>query len=430
MSKLLAKFKSIKSEFVKNVLVVITGTAVSQIIALAVTPILTRSYSPKDFGVLLIYMSILTIVGSISTGKYERVILLLKSEIEIKRIVLICFLTSIGISLILLLILMTCKWAIIKYLSFEDSLYNWLFSIPFLLVIYSLNIVFSTLLNYQKKYKTLSMAKVIKTLSSIIVSLSCIFFLKDARGLILGEISGYTFSLVFVFYSNSNFLTLKKNVLDGLKKIAIRYKEFPIYNIPSDFINITSAQMPAFFLTTYFGTGVTGFYSLMKRVLDAPVNLLSTSILEIFRQKAAQQYIENGNCKSLFIKTSRSLFLISIIPFILLFLFSPQIFSFLFGKEWAIAGQYSRIFSVYYCFKFISSPLSYMFYIAEKQKIDFLLHLYVFCSVIITLNLPKFINIDEITLLWIYSINFVLIYSTYFVLSYKFSCGKPIKKLF
>lgn len=424
MSNILRKIKSLKTEFVRNVLLVMTGTAISQIIGLIVTPLLTRNYLPEHFGVLLVYLSILTIVGTISTGKYERAILLLKSEKNISKIIIICFFISLFVSLILFIILLTCKNLIVKYLSFDLLLYNWLFTLPVLLVFYSMNVVFSMVLNYQGKFKALSTAKIIKTLSSIVVSLTCIFFLNDARGLILGEFSGYTFSMLFVCFLNKNYFLLNNGSLYGLSKLAKRYKAFPLFNIPSDFMNITSSQMPAFFLTSYFGTGVTGFYSLMKRVLDAPVSLLSTSVLEVFRQKAAAQYIKYGNCKSLFVKTARSLAIISILPFLFIFLYAPQLFAFVFGDEWSVAGEYARIFSMYYYFKFISSPLTYMFYIAEKQKIDFILHLYIFCSVILILNLPRIISLNEIITFWIYSTNYVIVYIIYFILSYKLAEGK------
>ncbi|WP_299548832.1 oligosaccharide flippase family protein [Seonamhaeicola sp.] len=426
MNRILEKIKLLKSEFVRNVLLVMTGTAISQGIGLIMTPILTRNYSPEHFGVLLVYMSILTIVGTISTGKYERAILLTKTEKDISKIVFLCFFISLGVSFVLFIALLTCSNLIVNYLSFELSLYNWLYTLPILLIVYSLYVVFSMVLNYQKKFKALSTAKIVKTISSISVSLACIFFLKDARGLILGEFSGYTLSMLFVYCSNKNNLVFNTIGVKEIKEIAVRYKDFPRFNIPSDFMNMTSSQMPAFFLTTYFGAGVTGFYSLMKRVLDAPVGLLSTSVLEVFRQKAAAQYMEQGNCKYLFVKTAKSLGIISVIPFTLIFLFAPQLFAFIFGSEWEIAGEYSRIFSMYYYFKFVSSPLTYMFYIAEKQKIDFILHLYIFCSVILILNLPRFFDLNEANTLWIYSINYVIVYSFYFIFSYRLACGKEI----
>ena len=421
MNKILEKINSLKTEFVKNVLLVMTGTAISQAITLAVTPILTRNYSPEDFGVLLIYMSILTIVGTVSTGKYEKAILILKDEKAIKSIVFISLVISSLVSFLLFLVILFGKQFIIDTFSLKESLYNWSFTLPFLLIIYSEYIVLKVVLNYQKRFKKLSIARVIKTTSSILVSLFCIFFLKDARGLILGEIVGISMAFLYVFIFELNFFAFDKKDITDSKITAKKYKTFPIYSIPSDFMNMASFQMPAFFLTTYFGAGVTGFYSLMKRVLDAPLGLFSSSILEVFRQKAAEQYLEKGNCKKLFVKTAKNLAILSVIPFIALFFFAPKLFSFVFGEQWLIAGQFARILSLYYYFKFISSPLSYMFYIVEKLSINFVLQLYLLITTILILNLPRFIEITEFNLLGIYALNLVFFYIVMFLFSFHFS---------
>lgn len=213
----------------------------------------------------------------------------------------------------------------------------------------------------------------------------------------------------------------QNKITSQFSAVASRYKDFPLYNIPSDLLNNSSAQVPVFFLTPIYGVQATGQYSLMKRMLDAPVTLLSSSILEVFRQKASEQYIAFGDCRELFVKTARNLALISIVPFSVLMIFGTDIFAFIFGEEWREAGKFAGIFAVYYFFKFVSSPLSYMFYIAEKQKMDFLLHIYMFVSSLVIFYLPKLYSVSITETLWIYSINFVIIYLTYFILSYKYS---------
>lgn len=414
---------NLKSEFVKNVATVMTGTALSQIVALAITPILTRSYSPEDFGFLVVYMSILTITGTLSTGKFERAILLVTEKSTIVKIVFLSSVISILVSLSLFLFLLGLKGFLVSALDIENQFYNWLYTLPILIIIYSAYTVFNVILNYQKRFKQLATAKVIKTISSIVISLSCIFFLKDARGLVLGEFSGYLVACIFVVSSNGTFLDFSLNTRKNSLMVAKRFKDFPLFNIPSDFMNMTSNQMPVFFLTNYLGPGIAGLYSLMKRVLDAPVNLFSTSILEVFRQKASEQYLERGECKVLFIRTAKNLVAIAVVPFTILFVFAPQLFAFIFGEEWYKAGEYARIFSVFYFFKFISSPLTYMFFIAEKQKMNFFIHLYIFCSSLFILNLPRLITLNDKQMLWAYCFNFVIVYLFYFLISYKLSSG-------
>lgn len=399
-----------------------TGTAVSQLIAMAVTPILTRNYTPEDFGYYTTFIAIYTVLCSFATGKYERVILLSKDKNDIVVVSTLGMTISGFFSIFLLAIIYISSLVFdMSILGIDSLLENWLYLIPIFLIIYAVNLIFLTYLNYQKNFKEISKSRVIKTFVSISVSLICIFFMKNMGGLILGELMGLFFSTIYLYPKLKFLFKFEKKITSQFSTFASRYRNFPLYNIPSDLLNNSSAQIPVFFLTPVYGVQATGQYSLMKRMLDAPVTLLSSSILEVFRQKASEQYIAFGDCRELFVKTAKNLALISIIPFSLLIIFGTDIFAFIFGEEWRDAGKFAGIFSVYYFFKFVSSPLSYMFYIAEKQKMDFLLHIYMFISSLLIFYLPKIYSVSITETLWIYSINFVLIYLTYFLLSYKYS---------
>lgn len=418
--RIIDKYKG--SEFIKNVAVVMTGTAVSQLIAIAVTPILTRNYTPEDFGYYTTFIAIYTVLCSFATGKYERVILLSKNENDIVVVSSLGMAISIFFStFLIILIYLSSLFFDLNSWGIDSLLMKWLYLIPFLLIIYAVNLIFLTFLNYKKNFKEISKSRVIKTFVSISVSLICIFFLKNMGGLILGELLGLLFSTIYLFPKLKFLFQFQNKITSQFSTVASRYKDFPLYNIPSDLLNNSSAQVPVFFLTPIYGVQATGQYSLMKRMLDAPVTLLSSSILEVFRQKASEQYIAFGDCRELFVKTARNLALISIVPFSVLMIFGTDIFAFIFGEEWREAGKFAGIFAVYYFFKFVSSPLSYMFYIAEKQKMDFLLHIYMFVSSLVIFYLPKLYSVSITETLWIYSINFVIIYLTYFILSYKYS---------
>lgn len=73
------KFKP-KSEFSRNVLTLMTGTTITQAIPIAISPILTRIYTPEDFGIFALYMSVVSIVSVVATGCYELAIMLPKKD--------------------------------------------------------------------------------------------------------------------------------------------------------------------------------------------------------------------------------------------------------------------------------------------------------------------------------------------------------------
>lgn len=424
IKKIINKFQ--KSESLRSIAIVISGTAISQLIAVSVTPILTRSYNPTDFGYFTTFIAFYTILSSFVTGKYERVILLADNEEDIKVITTLTLVVSILLSILVLgLIYISSIFFDLSSIGIDYHLIKWLYLMPVFLILFSINLIYLNYLNYQKNYKEISKSKIIKTLVAVSVSLLSIYFLNNMGGLILGELAGLFFSTFYLFPKYKFLFSFDSKITSRFYSIASRYKNFPLYNIPSDILNSSSSQLPVFFLSSIYGVSSTGQYSLMKRVLDAPITLFSSSILEVFRQKAAEQFRNTGDCRELFIKTAKNLTLISILPFLFLMIFGKELFSLVFGNEWIDAGKYACIFSVYYFFKFISSPLSYIIFIAEKQKLDFFIHVYMFISSFLIFTFSELSNILIEDTLWIYTINFVVIYLLYFFLSYKYSKREP-----
>ena len=93
-----------KSEFSRNVLTLMTGTTIAQAIPIAISPILTRIYTPEDFGLFAIFIAITSIFGSMANGRYELAIMLPTKDEDAINIFALGFIISTFISLVLLLL--------------------------------------------------------------------------------------------------------------------------------------------------------------------------------------------------------------------------------------------------------------------------------------------------------------------------------------
>jgi O-antigen/teichoic acid export membrane protein len=69
-----------KSNFTKHVLILVSGTVIAQAISILVTPILTRLYTPEEFGLFAIFVAISSVLGSIANGRFELALLLPKVD--------------------------------------------------------------------------------------------------------------------------------------------------------------------------------------------------------------------------------------------------------------------------------------------------------------------------------------------------------------
>ena len=218
-------FKKIipQSEFVRNTLAMMTGTTIAQAIPIALTPILTRIYTPEDFGIFALYMSIATLVAVCSTGRYELAIMLPEKDTEAINIVVLSIVISFAVSLFSLILIVLFNNEFTTVLGNED-IKDWLYFIPITTLITGLYQSLNYWSNRKKKYKRLAINRVVKTSTTVSVKLGMGLNGLTSQGLIFGSIFGdvvATYILGRSIWKEDKFMFLKsqrKTMLDLMKK--------------------------------------------------------------------------------------------------------------------------------------------------------------------------------------------------------------------
>lgn len=357
--------------FAANVITLMTGIAIAQAILIVSSPILTRVYTPEQFGVFASYMAVTSIISTIANGRYELAILLPKKDEEAINIVAL----SLGIAV--LVSLMTWVSVLIFNDSFDQFLgtnkvNNWLYLIPISVLILGIYQVFNYWLNRKLEYKRISSSRI---LQSVVVSgISLGFGLFDSlnNGLILGYLIGQGVATITlgwqIWKADKDYLNYIS--ANSIKTQAKRYINFPKYLIFAHLLNTSSAQIPVILINSLFSSEIAGFFSISIRTIGLPMAIIARSIGDVFRQQAAIDFASSGQCYEIYIKTFKQLLSISVLPFLILMLFAKNLFGFVFGENWLVAGEYAQILSIPFFLQFISSPLSVMFIIAEKPRLD------------------------------------------------------------
>ena len=161
-----------------------------------------------------------------------------------------------------------------------------------------------------------------------------------------------------------------------------------------------------------------------NRLFSLPISFITSSISEVFRQKASKQYNEEGSCRALLVKTTLTLFSVSIIPFTVCMLFAPDIFAFAFGEKWRPAGDYARLIGVLFFFKTVVSPISYVIYIARKFYVSLTMDIILLVLSISAVFIGIYaFNSVEMGILF-YSLSYTLWYFFTFYFSYKYSVNR------
>jgi len=410
-----------KSEFSRNVLTLMTGTTIAQAIPIAISPILTRIYTPEDFGLFALYMATVSIISVIATGRYEMAIMLPREDEDVKSIVKLILILLSTVSAFVFLIVYTLNQEITALFE-NKEISNWLYFLPLSIFLVGLYQVFNYLLIRKKSFKRLAKNKVIVSSSNASAQLAIGLSSASPFGLLFGNLIGYIISIFFIIKSR---IINKYFYLKGLpiRKVASEYKNFPKFDVPSVLLNVIANQIPLFALGKYFGIGVLGYYSLMYKVLMMPISLLSNTILDVFKQRATEDYNKYGNCKNIYVKTLKKLVLLGIIPFSILGLFAADIFSFVFGEQWKVAGEFAQIMTPMFFLNFVVNPLSYTFFIVQKQNINMIGQFTLLCLTLVAIYFGIKLH-DEYMIVIAFSISYSIIYFIYILISYHFAKGK------
>ena len=412
-----------KGEFGRNVLVMFGGTTLAQIISILSAPILTRLYSPAAFGMYALFLAITTMMINIASAKYEMAIILPeKDEDGIGLLALSCLL-ALGLSLLLMVVVVGFGGQIAKLLG-NPAIAPWLYFVPIMVFLGGTYNALNYWNNRRKQYKRLAANRVLRTASGSAANLG--MGLKNVEGgLILGAIAGQaitTFMFSWRVWREDKALLLT-TTWRSTRQNAIRYKNFPKFLVPSGLVESAASQLPAILISSFFGIATLGFFSLALRMVGLPMGLIAESIRDVFRQKASEDYAKHGNCTTIFNQTFRRLLILSVLPFGAIIFFGPLLFQFVFGPQWRVAGEFSQIMAVTFFLRFVSSPLSSMFYIAEKQKWDLVIQSTLFVIIVVSLVGLSRLGAGAKMAVAAYSAIYSVKYLLELYLSYRFSQG-------
>lgn len=399
----------------------LSASIIASIIPIATAPISARIFLAKDYGTLGLYMAANSIINIIAFSHYQHAILLAKDNETAKQAIwFILFITTTVATISGLLML--CVYS--QSFFFDDyGIGMWFFLLPASVILSGISASLYLWANRNKDYMILSGNRILQAVITVCIQIGLGLIINNETGLMLGYFTGQLVGAVLLIrrYTGNKQNNIGLPVFSSFKEIAISYKGLVLYSMPSEFINSLINQAPVFLLQKFGGLNYVGNYNFAQRLVSLPQTLISSSIAEMFREKAVNQFNLTGNCRPIFIKTLKLLILLAILPAVFFFFYAPHIFEFIFGKQWVSAGQMASILSILFFFKFIASPLTYVYNIAKKFKEDFLMHIIMLFLILVSFQLGWHLFNDINKSIFVFSISYSFMYVLYAYRSYVLS---------
>lgn len=395
---------NLKSDFLKYIIVLMSGTLIAQVINLALNVILYKYfYNELDNAEFGMFSRVIGVAAAVATARYEFAMPIAKADVHsfrLYRIALrLAFISSSVTGIIVLIpIALQGHWS--------DALFYAMIPLGmFLTAYYSIGTNWAI---RNRQFRSISMSKVTSAGVGGGLKLAFGWLGTGYIGLILGTVGGLVISNVWFFrnYRKANSQYKVKFNSPRSKLLAGTYKEFPRVNLPHTLMDAGRDLLVAVLIVQLFTKSDFGFFNLSYSMLRMPLMLAGLAISQVFFQRCSDMFNKGEDIFPLVLKSVKILALISIVPFGLIFFFGDDLFVLVFSEKWRISGEYSQIMAPWFMLNFIASPISFLPLILNKQREFFQLALFGGICMVLGFWIPDyFFDASIHTTLWIVSLS-------------------------
>lgn len=350
--------------------VIAASTLISQVMAFAVAPFLTRLYSPSDFGVLAILTSVVTVVGVLASLRYEMAIPLADEEEKASNLLALTLALVVATTITSIVgVALGGQW--LAQLLKIPALVDYLWALPIAILTIGLSQVFNSWAIRQRAYGSLASSRIFQTFGGSGTQLAAGLLHLGALGLVLGQLVNQTISAILLALTVRGRDRQRVRAVSriNMRAVAREYHRFPKYSTGAVVLNAVSMQAPIFLLSYFFGPIVTGYYALGYRLLQVPINLIGQSVAQVYMSRA-RQALREGWIGQESLQLLQVLIQLGVPLMLVVGISAPEAFGILFGSKWITAGEYVQWLSPWIFLVLIASPLSSISVIREKQSID------------------------------------------------------------
>jgi len=358
------------SIFIRNVGILSGGSALGHLFTLGAAPLLSRLYEPSDFGRLGLFASFLSIMSVAVALRYEVSIVSGQDQTEAAYLTLASFLFAIPTSILAGCLL----WLLNHFSGLGYGSLPW--QAPLLMACAMLFVGVFTALRYwclrEERFTQVSQGIVVQSAGRAILQTVLGAFKLHSTGLLVGETLGRCMGMSRMFRDAWPVLRGYCASLrwDDFAQALWRHRKFPLYSLPSSFLDALSMGLALPLLVRLYGATVGGYYSLVWRAIAVPSVVVTVAIADTFHSRLAACAREApAGIMGLFKRTSLSLLLLGSIPSVILWFWGEPLFGFVFGARWAFSGTIAAIVAPWYLSEFVVTPVSRVVLVLSGQEL-------------------------------------------------------------
>jgi O-antigen/teichoic acid export membrane protein len=376
-----------QSRFWRRLTALAGATALGQGVMVLAMPLLTRIYTPGDYGAFVVFMMTVALLNFAMGLRYEAAIPLCGDDEDAATVshLVILIALLLGLALVPTLALAGGWLAGLLGLAERAAILWWL---PLAFVLEGVCLALNGWSLYRGLMRVLALTKIAQwtTIAGTQVVLGLLSTGNPhalLAGFVLGQVAA---ALPIVLHltpaQRRLFLHIRGRRMALLGR---RFRRFPLFGSWAMLLSNAAVLLPPILATAVFGLRAGGLYGLAQRALGIPVRFVGVSAAQVYTAEIAR--LGQGNRSEiavLFTQTVRRLFFLGALYLGTLAIAGPWLFAIVFGEAWRESGVLARLLAPMYLVQFVYQPIQYTMQFFERQDLILLVNGYSLLVVVIS----------------------------------------------
>lgn len=404
--------------FLRRVALLSGGTILGHAVTLAVSPILTRLYSPAEFGLFGVFVALCGLPSGIMTLRYEFAIPVCRSDAEAVRVTAAALLVSLGLACVIALAvgLVPASW--LDRLD-TPGLAAALWLLPLSLLFWGWSLTLSYWSVRRGTFRANALGKVLQMVSQGVAQLGAGLAGAGGLGLVVGYTLGQFVRCAHFFrhLDRTDWRLLRQVDLAMISRSLREHWRYPVFSSPSALLHNTAQFLPALLLASFYGPAVAGWFTLAQRLLEMPVGLLSASASAAYVGELRD--LDSAGIRRLFVATAGRFLVLGLVGMLPLLLVAPPLFAFIFGEEWRTSGVMVQCLVPVQLARFVVMPITQTMNVYHRQALHLVAAAIDLGALIVSFGASRLAGLDPVATVLLFSLGGCVAYFSYLVMAWQ-----------
>lgn len=357
--------------FLRKLFTLASGTIVGQAIVVASSPVLTRLFTPAEFGQFAVMAAVIAITGIAACWRFEFAVLALPDDGEAAAMV-----SAAALVALMMALATSCGvWFLGDWFAMvvnAEPLAPWLWLIPCAVLIWGLGGLGTYWSLRQGNYRRNGLNRTLTLGAQAGGQIALGLLGTGSPGLVLGYLCGYVVRLIhhLGMMTADDRRRLALPTWWTVWRVARENWRYPVFSAPSSLLHTICEMAPAIAIAALFGPVTAGLYALAHRLMGLPVKLLGEAASHVFFGEG--RALSGPDLQRFFMRTMCLFIGLGVIGMLPILLFAPPLFAQVFGEAWREAGVIVQLLVPLHFARFIAGPVSQLFVVLRRQDVYFL----------------------------------------------------------